>query len=76
MTSHIETKRRIKSIADINIFNDIVSRLNISSIDKEILDRIYVKQQDINFIADTLGYSEKTVRRKHVEAVKKIMQLI
>ena len=76
MTSHIETKRRIKSIADVNVFHDIVSRLKISSIDKEILDRIYVKQQDINFIADTLGYSGRTIKSRHAAALKKITQLI
>ena len=76
MTSHIQTKHRIKSIADIKTFNDILESVKISSIDKEILNRIYVEEQDVNFIADMLGFSGTTIKRRHAAAVKKIQKII
>ena len=76
MTSHIETKHRVKDIADINTFNDIISNVKMSETDKDILKRIYVDEQNVNFIADMLGYSERTIRRRHESALKKISKII
>ena len=76
MTSHIETKRRVKDIADINTFNDIISNVKMSDTDKDILKRIYVDEQNVNFIADMLGYSAITIKRRHNSALKKISKII
>lgn len=76
MTSHIETKRKIKDIADINTFNEIVSNVKMSDTDKDILKLIYVDEQNINFIADMLGYSARTIKHRHALALQKINKII
>jgi DNA-directed RNA polymerase specialized sigma subunit len=76
MTGHILIKRQMKSIADIKTFEDLISLAKISDLDRHILKYIYVEEQSVNFIADMLGYSAKTIQRRHAAALKKIEKII
>ena len=76
MTGHVRIKRQIKSIADIKTFEDLISTAKISEIDRRILKYIYVEEQNVNFIADMLGYSARTIQRRHAAALKKIEKMI
>lgn len=76
MTGHIRIKRQMKSIADIKTFEDLISLAKISDLDRHILKYIYVEEQNVNFIADMLGYSAKTIQRRHAAALKKIEKII
>ena len=66
----------MKSIADIKTFEDLISLAKISDLDRHILKYIYVEEQNVNFIADMLGYSAKTIQRRHAAALKKIEKII
>lgn len=76
MTGHIQIKQQIKSIADIKTFEDLISLARISDLDRNILKYIYVEDQNVNFIADMLGYSARTIQRRHAAALKKIEKII
>ena len=76
MTDHIRTRQQVKSIADIRTFNELLDQIKISAIDKDILKYIYVDEQNVNYIADMLGYSAMTIKRRHAAALKKIEKLI
>lgn len=75
MTDHILTKKRIKDIAHINDFDSLLSNAMISEEDIVILKYIYISNKDTNWIADALGYSATTIKRKHQKALKKISRL-
>lgn len=76
MTSHIKIKRQIKDIADISTFNELITSAKISNTDKDILNRIYIEDQNVNFIADMLGFSAMTIKRRHAAALQKIQKII
>ncbi len=76
MTGHVRIKRQIKSIADIETFEGLISLAKISDLDRNILKYIYVEDQNVNYIADMLGYSARTIQRRHAAALKKISKII
>lgn len=75
MTDHVLTKRKLKDIPDIKSFSDLIDAVKISDEDKEILRYIYLQEKNINWIADTLGFSPNTIKRKHAFALKKLSML-
>ena len=44
--------------------------------EKELLKLHYLRGKDLGYIADMLGYSESTIKRKHQKALTKIHKLI
>ena len=76
MANHIEVRRKLLSICEKKDFDDILDRCTLSLEEKEILYLHYIDKQDFSFIADTLGYSESTVKRRHRNALGKISRVI
>lgn len=66
------TRRKLKEIETIDSFRELIDALNISDEEKTILELYYLKQKSITYIADALGMSESTVKRKHSKTLKKI----
>lgn len=66
------TRRKLKEIETIDSFRELIDALNISDEEKTILELYYLKQKSITYIADALGMSESTVKRKHSKVLKKI----
>lgn len=66
------TRRKLKEIETIDSFRELIDVLNISEEEKTILELYYLKQKSITYIADILGMSESTVKRKHSKVLKKI----
>lgn len=75
-TEHIKTRQRVKDIATIKDFNDLLGRSTLSEEDKAIMQLHYLKEKDFRYIGDVLGYSESTIKYRHKKALKKISRIL
>ena len=71
----IETRKRLKDIASISTFDELLEQSTLSDLDKQILRLHYLKEKDFRFIGDTLGYAEVTIKKRHLKALSKIQSL-
>lgn len=55
-----------------NDFNDLLDSLMLSEDERNILELKYHQNKTISYIADTLGMSESSVKKKHTKAMEKI----
>ena len=76
MSEHIETRRKLKGIADISSFNSLINSATLSTTDRQILVLHYLDEKDFSYIGDMLGYSESTIKRRHKKALIKISKLL
>lgn len=76
MSKHIETRQKLKGIADISSFTTLINSSTLSDNDKKILYLHYIDEKDFRFIGDMLGYSESTIKRRHKKALIKISKLL
>ena len=75
MSENIETRRKLKGIASLSRFDDLLNQSTLSDLDKEILRLHYLKEKDFRYIGDTLGYAEITIKKRHLKALRKISHL-
>lgn len=75
-SEHIETKRKIKEIADIRSFEALLRISMLSDEDKEILRLLYVQNKSVSFVADSLGFSEVYIKKRHKAALQKLNKLL
>ena len=75
MSNNIETRKRLKGIASISRFDDLLNESTLSDLDKEILRLHYLQEKDFRYIGDMLGYAEITIKKRHLKALKKISEL-
>ena len=71
MTKHIETRAKLRDLG-VASFNALLDTIPLSDTERSLMVLHYIKRQDFNFIADTLGFSESTIRRKHRDILKRI----
>lgn len=71
-----KTRKRLKDIGSIEEFNDLLERTMLSTEEKQILILYYKEQKTLTYIADFLGMSEITVKRKHKKLLMKIGKLL
>lgn len=76
MSKHIETRNKIKGIADISSFTDLLNKSTISDEDKFLLKLHYLQGKDFQYIGDMLGYSESTIKQRHRRILKKLSNLL
>lgn len=76
MTSHIQTRAKLKKICLVTAFEDLLDLCTLSDIDKEILRLHYLKEKDFRFIGDELGFSESAIKQRHRKALKKLGNII
>lgn len=76
MTSHIQTRAKLKEICLVTAFKDLLDLCTLSDIDKEILRLHYLKEKDFRFIGDELGFSESAIKQRHRKALKKLGNII
>ena len=76
MSEHIETRKKVQGIASISTFKDLIEQTILSDSEKQILVLHYLENKDFRFIADMLGYSESTIKRKHKKALTKISKIL
>ncbi len=75
-TEYIKIKHKVKEIPDIRSFNGLLEASTLSDLDKEIIRMYYIQQRDFAYIADSLGYTEQTVKLKHKKALMKLSKLL
>ena len=75
-TEHIKTRNKIKSIASIASFNDLIEACTLTEEDKEMLRLHYLQNKDFRYIGDMLGFSESTIKKRHRKALQKLNKLL
>ena len=76
MSEHIETRKKLKGIADISSFTSLINSSTLSGTDKQILVLHYIEDKDFAYIGDMLGYSESTIKRRHKKALVKLAKIL
>lgn len=76
MTEHIRTRHKVKDINTPKEFDDILSGVILSDEDKQILRMHYIGRDSLMEIAMKMGYSERTVKRRHKSALRKIAKIL
>ena len=76
MSKHIETRKKVKEIADISSFHTLINSTTLSETDKQILVLHYIEDKDFRYIGDMLGFSESTIKRHHKKALVKLSKLL
>lgn len=71
-----KTRKKLKDISSVKEFNDLLERTMLSTEEKQILILYYKEQKTLIYIADFLGMSERTVKRKHKKLLMKIGKLL
>lgn len=75
-TEYIKIKRKVKDIPDIRSFNGLLEASTLSDLDKEIIRMHYLQERDFSYIADVLGYNQKTIEARHKKALIKLSKLL
>jgi len=76
MTKHIETRKKIRRIADVSTFKNLLEQTTLSDIDKRILILHYLDDKDFRYIGDTLGFSESTIKKRHRKILSKLSNML
>lgn len=72
MSTHTDTRKRLKKIELVSDFEAVLSLCTLSDEDKDILRMHYIQQKDFRYIGDMLGFAERTIKDRHREAIRKI----
>lgn len=67
-----ETRKKLKGISYVDEFRSILERTMLSEEEKQILILYYKEKKSLAYIADELGMSETTVKRKHRKMLMKL----
>lgn len=67
-----KTRKKLKQISSVKDFESLIEQTMLSEEEKKILRMHYKEQQTLGFIADTLGMSEITIKKKHKKILLKI----
>lgn len=76
MSEHVDTRKKLKSIPRVTTLMGLLESCTLSDEDKEIIKLHYVKNKNLGYIADTLGYSESTIKKKHKKILAKLNKLL
>ena len=66
------TRKKLKQIESVKDFEDLLNQTMLSEEDKTILRMHYKEQKSLMYIADFLGMSEISVKKKHRKILLKI----
>ena len=67
-----DTRKKLKGISSVDEFRSILERTMLSDEEKQILILYYKEKKSLAYIADELGMSEVTVKRKHRKMLMKL----
>lgn len=67
-----KTRKKLKQIHSVKDFENLIGQTMLSEEEKKILRMHYKEQQTLGFIADTLGMSEITIKKKHKKILLKL----
>ncbi len=75
-TEHIKIRQKIKEIANIFDFNELLDKTTLTDEDKLMIRMHYIEGKNFNYIADILGYAESTIKYRHHLALVKIGKIL
>ena len=75
-SEHIKTRGKIKSIANVTTFNDLLDSCTLTEEDKELLRLHYLNGKDFRYIGDKLGFAESTIKKRHRKALQKLNKIL
>ena len=67
-----DTRKKLKQMSSVRGFESLMEQTMLSEEEKKILWLHYRDQKTMAFIADELGMSEPTVKKKHSKLLMKI----
>lgn len=76
MSDHVETRNKLKSIPRVSTLMELLDSCTLSDEDKEIIKMHYVQNKSLSYIADTLGYSESAIKKKHKKILCKFSKIL
>jgi RNA polymerase sigma factor (sigma-70 family) len=76
MSTHIDTRKKLQNIPRISSLMELLDSCTLSDEDKEIIKMHYVQNKTLSYIADILGYSESTIKKKHKKILSKLNKLL
>lgn len=71
-----KTRKQLKQISSVREFEDLMEQTMLCEEEKKILWLHYKEQKSMSYIADDLGMSEVTVKKKHGKMLMKIGKII
>lgn len=71
MTTHIEMRKRLREISSREEFMQLLDSRVLSDEERRILMMHYLERKPLGYIADELGFSERTVKRYHHNALSR-----
>lgn len=74
-SEHIETRRKIKSISELQTFNDLINRSTLNPKQKELMKLFYLEDMSMLEIGEILGVEEITIKKWHRKALSKLKNL-
>ena len=75
-TEHIKIRQKIREIANIIDFNEMLDKTTLNDEDKALIRMHYLEGKNFCFIADILGYAESTIKYRHHMALVKIGKVL
>lgn len=75
-SEHVKTRNKIKEIANITTFNELIDACTLTEEDKELLRLHYLQGKDFKYIGDKLGFAESTVKKRHRKALQKLNKIL
>lgn len=67
-----KTRKKLKQISSVRDFESLIEQVMLSEEEKKILWLHYKEQKTMSYIADELGLSEISVKKKHRKMLMKI----
>lgn len=71
-----ETRKKLKELNSVKDFESLLNQTMLSGEDRQILILIYKEQKNLSYVADILGLSLSTVKKKHHKLLMKIGRII
>lgn len=68
----MKTRNKLKDIGSVRDLESLINEVVLSEEEKQILMLHYREQKTLLYIADMLGMSEATIKRKHKRLLLKI----
>lgn len=75
-SDHIKTRQKIKEIADVKTFDELLERCMLTDEEKYIMRQHYYKGRSFQSIAMEICISEDWLKHKHKKILRKIRQLL
>lgn len=76
MTTHIETRQRLREISSVREFRELLDNCVLSEKERTVIEMHYLKGYDLGYIADDMGYSISCIKQIHKRALVRLSYLL